>query len=597
MSYKDVVVSIKDEAAKSCLDLGLISADDFDKLSKHAKNTGDSLFDLIQKDGYVTDDVLLDGLERKYGVAKAIDAKPIEPDFKNFPYKFCYKNGLIPIGDDGITLVVGVVAPSTLNSMKNLMLLTGRKVSARFVPLSLVVQELVKQDDGYQASEADEAAQESQTVQIEDPVYIPPPEPAAPKQVIPHEIFQKPKSAKKNFDSSNIVSAVEDILSQAVDAGVSDVHFEVFRDTANIRFRKNGTLISAGEYKKFVTENYSAVIARIKILANLDIAEKRLPQDGKIAFKSKGGNEVDFRVSVLPTNLGERIVIRILNSNSLAVSVDKLGFKDKQLKDFLDAIDSPQGLVLVTGPTGSGKSTTLYGAINYLNKPDVNILTAEDPVEYTLSGVSQVQVKENIGLTFANALRSFLRQDPEIILVGEIRDTETADIATKAALTGHLVLSTLHTNSAVGAITRLINMGLPEYLVSSALTLVVAQRLIRVNCKSCLEPYDLSLAGALDINLTNALKGVKTMHGKGCASCSYTGYSGRRAIHEVLRITPKIQKAINHKATEAEINTIAADEGFENMASAALRHILSGDSSVEEYMRVVPQNDEQEEIL
>ena len=583
MSYNDVVVSIKAEVAKSCLALGLINADDFDKLSRYAKNTGDSLFDLIQKDGYVTDNALLDGLEKKYGVDKAVDAKPIEPDFKNFPYKFCYKNGLIPIGDDGITLIVGVGAPSALNSIKNLMLLTDRKVSARFVPLTLVVQELVKQDDDYQM--------------VTPPVHINTLVLEVPKEITPPEVLQKPnKSGKRNFNGSNIVSAVEDILSHAVDTGVSDVHFEVFRDTANIRFRKNGTLISAAEYKKFVTENYIAVVARIKILADLDIAEKRLPQDGKIAFKSKGGNEVDFRVSVLPTNLGERIVVRILNSNSLAVSVDGLGFKKDQLKDFLNAIDAPQGLVLVTGPTGSGKSTTLYGAIHYLNKPGVNILTAEDPVEYTLSGISQVQVKESIGLTFATALRSFLRQDPEIILVGEIRDTETADIATKAALTGHLVLSTLHTNSAVGAIMRLINMGLPEYLVSSALTLVVAQRLIRVNCQSCLESYDIALASELDANLLNTLKGVKTMHGNGCASCSYTGYSGRKAIHEVLRITPRIQRAINHKSTEAEIHAIAAEEGFENMASAAIRYILSGDLSIEEYMRVVPQNHEQEEV-
>ena len=594
MTYQNVIATIKEEVAKACLDLGLIDADNFDQLSKHAKNTDDSLYDLIVKDGFVSDDLLLSGLEKKYGVASAPEALPIEPDFKNFPYKFCYKNGLVPIGDDGVTLVIGVIAPSALNSIKNLTLLTGRKVSARFVPPNLIVQELVKNDENY--SSPDQEIDESSSTQSA-PLEVKIPEPEVVQQIIPQHVLQKPKANnKKNFDSSNIVTAVEDILSQAVDSGVSDIHFEVFRDTANIRFRKNGTLISASEYKKFVTENYIAVVARIKILANLDIAEKRLPQDGKIAFKSKGGNEVDFRVSVLPTNLGERIVIRILNSNSLAVSIEGLGFKEKQLQDFLDAIDAPQGLVLVTGPTGSGKSTTLYGAIHYLNKPDVNILTAEDPVEYTLSGISQVQVRENIGLTFANALRSFLRQDPEIILVGEIRDTETADIATKAALTGHLVLSTLHTNSAVGAITRLVNMGLPEYLVSSALTLVVAQRLIRVNCKSCLEPHDIASAGKLDDQLVNALKGIKPMHGKGCANCSYTGYSGRKAIHEVLRVSPKIQKAINHKATEAEMQAIAVDEGFETMASAAIRYIASGDLSIEEYMRVVPQNDEQEEV-
>ncbi len=592
MNYQDVIKSIKDEVAQVCLDLGLLHASDFDKLKQHSKNTGDSLLDLIIKDGVFSEDSLLARLEEKYGLSSAPDASVIEPDFKNFPYKFCYKNGVVPIGDDGITLVVGVIAPSALNSIKNLTLLTGRKVSAKFVPLNLIIKELIKNDE-FNDSVEDNPQKDSKDTPnpSNNLIEIQLPETDKVTQLIPQQVLQKPKANKKNFDGSNIVNAVEEILSQAVDSGVSDIHFEIFRDSANIRFRKNGTLISASEYKKFVTDNYIAVVARIKILANLDIAEKRLPQDGKIAFKSKGGSEVDFRVSVLPTNLGERIVIRILNSSSLAVTIEALGFKEKQLKDFLEAIDAPQGLVLVTGPTGSGKSTTLYGAIHYLNKPDVNILTAEDPVEYTLSGISQIQVRENIGLTFANALRSFLRQDPEIILVGEIRDTETADIATKAALTGHLVLSTLHTNSAVGAITRLINMGLPEYLVSSALTLVVAQRLIRINCKSCLEEFDINSAGKLDEHLSVTLKNINPMYGKGCTNCSYTGYSGRKAIHEVLRVSPRIQKAINHRVTEAEIQAIAIEEGFEPMYSSAMRYIANGELSVEEYMRVVPQSD------
>jgi type IV pilus assembly protein PilB len=246
-------------------------------------------------------------------------------------------------------------------------------------------------------------------------------------------------------------------------------------------------------------------------------------------------------------------------------------------------------LVLVTGPTGSGKSTTLYGAIHYLNKPDVNILTAEDPVEYTMSGISQVQVREDIGLGFAEALRSFLRQDPEIILVGEIRDTETADIATKAALTGHLVLSTLHTNSAVGAINRLINMGLPPYLVSSALTLVVAQRLVRVNCKHCTTEIDqISDHNSSQLSSFPDLVGKVLKQGQGCEQCSQTGYSGRMAVHEVLKITPRIQKAMNELATENDIVAIAKQEGFMPMADTALEHVKSGILSLEEYVRVIP---------
>ena len=278
--------------------------------------------------------------------------------------------------------------------------------------------------------------------------------------------------------------------------------------------KKSNKILTISE---LIKKNYNAVIARIKILANLDIAERRLPQDGKISYTAEDDTEVDFRISILPTSLGERIVIRILNSSSLAVTIGAIGFTKKQEKEFIAAVSSPQGMVLVTGPTGSGKSTTLYGAMNYLNEPDVNILTAEDPVEYTMAGISQVQIREEIGLTFADALRSFLRQDPEIILVGEIRDGETADIASKAALTGHLVLSTLHTNSAVGAISRLINMGLPAYLVSSAVTAVVAQRLIRVNCESCKVEIDKNneeikqFMGEYNIGVPNFFEHIKYM--------------------------------------------------------------------------------------
>jgi type IV pilus assembly protein PilB len=274
----------------------------------------------------------------------------------------------------------------------------------------------------------------------------------------------------------------------------------------------------------------------------------------------------------------------------LAVGVEDIGFDKKQTKDFVEAIEAPQGMILVTGPTGSGKSTTLYGAINYLNKPGVNILTAEDPVEYTVAGISQVQVRESIGLSFANALRSFLRQDPEIILVGEIRDAETADIATKAALTGHLVLSTLHTNSSIGAITRLINMGLAPYLVASALTLVVAQRLIRLNCPACAELEDIP-SGTISEKLFNQINGRKVKRSRGCEKCFNTGYAGRRAVFEVLKVNAKIQRAINEGADENEIQSLAVEDGFEDMSTSSIKFILSGELSLEEYLRVIPQVD------
>lgn len=588
---KDIIIAIKEELAEVSLDLNLIESESYKKISKHAKNTEGILYDLLEKDGYISNEKILVALENKYSITLAKEAEAIEVNYKNFPYKFCEKNGLTPIGYDGTTIVVGICSPGGLNSMKNLSLLTGKKVTAKFIPFQVFIDFLMKQNNHLNLQEISVSDKPKKGIKIpseEKPIQQIKPEEAS--QDIKPEILGKPKSEKKTVQfSGNVIAGVDDILSHAIHTGVSDIHFEIFKDIANVRFRKNGTLEVVNEYTKFVESNYNAIIARIKILANLDIAEKRLPQDGKVSYQSNNGTEVDFRISVLPTHLGERIVIRILNTNSLALSIDGLGFNKRQTEDFLKAIDAPQGLVLVTGPTGSGKSTTLYGAINYLNKPGVNILTAEDPIEYTLSGISQVQVREDIGLTFSFALRSFLRQDPEIILVGEIRDTETADIATKAALTGHLVLSTLHTNSAIGAIHRLTNMGLPAYLVSSALSLVVAQRLMRLNCKNCLEEHTLDVTKYKDLaELFPKASVIKYKKGTGCSLCGHTGYFGRRAVHEVLAITPQLQEAISEQKNENEVQAIAEKQGFETMAKIAISHIQSGELSPEEYLRVIP---------
>ncbi len=412
----------------------------------------------------------------------------------------------------------------------------------------------------------------------------------APKQ---KRAGAKSKATRSDADvTGNVVEVCDEILSEAVLDGVSDVHIEIFKESAQIRFRSNGSLVNQFKYNKFISDNYPAVVARIKILANLDISERRLPQDGKIAYIVNDGTEVDFRISILPTNLGERVVIRILNSSSLAVTLSALGFTQSQEDAFLKAINMPQGMILVTGPTGSGKSTTLYGAMNHLNQPDVNILTAEDPVEYTMSGISQVQVREDIGLTFASALRSFLRQDPEIILVGEIRDAETADIASKAALTGHLVLSTLHTNSAIGAVSRLVNMGLPPYLISSALSLIVAQRLIRTNCINCSEPIDKSGNDVKKfIDEYGINEDAKLMKGVGCSSCDGTGYSGRKGVHEVLVISAEIEKAISAGESSAEILQIAEEQGFQPISKSGQRFLVEGTLSLEEYLRVIPKNE------
>ena len=597
---KDILHSLKDELTNFAIISNFVKKDEIDKLIKHAKNTDTNLYDLLKKDGYISDEKLLSHLDKKYSISSELNPKAIIPDIKNFPFQYCLKNGIVPLRFENDLLTVGVCAPSSLNSLKNLNLLIGKKTSAMFIPAHIVFESLGQKhiytkinetldSEKVKLSKKSVASINGAEIDNERPIDL---EALGQKKddVIPENVLIKPKSEKKPTNlSGDVVASVDDILSNAINTNVSDVHIEIFRNKSQIRFRKNGSLLEIHEYEKFITSNYNAVIARIKILANLDIAERRLPQDGKITYKAKNGPEVDFRISILPTNLGERVVIRILNSSSLAISIQALGFNKLQEEAFIKAIDAPQGMVLVTGPTGSGKSTTLYGAMNYLNKPGINILTAEDPVEYTMSGISQVQVREDIGLTFASALRSFLRQDPEIILVGEIRDGETADIATKAALTGHLVLSTLHTNSAIGSISRLINMGLPPYLVSSALTLVVAQRLLRTNCKECLIDIDMDTKEVdqlvIDFKIPH---GTIFKKGSGCSHCLNTGYSGRTAVHEVLTVSKNLQKGITNNLSEGELLEIAEKEGYQTMEKNAITHIVNGTISIEEYLRVIP---------
>jgi type IV pilus assembly protein PilB len=370
---------------------------------------------------------------------------------------------------------------------------------------------------------------------------------------------------------------------------VSDVHLEAFRDFARMRFRLDGVLIEQKEVEKLLFENYAAIVTRIKIMAKLDIAERRKSQDGSITMKV-GNKEVDLRISVMPTKDGERVVMRILDTDSIDLSIEKLGFQEEDEESFIKKIKQPQGMVLVTGPTGSGKSTTLYAALNMINRNEINILTAEDPVEFTMDGISQVHVREDFGMTFSAALRSFLRQDPEVVMVGEIRDKETVDIAIKAALTGHLVLSTLHTNDAVSTITRLMNMGVAPYLITASLTLVVAQRLARKNCNDCIqedESVNASQLRAVGFSAEES-SSVRLYHGKGCRSCNRTGYSGRKGIYEVLTITDNLIEGILKELPTPELLKIAREkDNFSTMQEVGRGFLQQGDISLKEYKRVL----------
>lgn len=390
------------------------------------------------------------------------------------------------------------------------------------------------------------------------------------------------------YDPELVVDFCEQILRHAIADGASDIHIEGFRDTARVRMRIDGTLQIKDIYSEYLFKNYAAVVSRFKILAECDIAEKRVAQDGAITLTDEYGQDIDFRFSLIPTKNGERIVMRILAGDP-ALSLDKIGFDPEDYKKVIDAITAPQGMVLVTGPTGSGKTTTLYGALQHINSPDINILTAEDPIEYYLEGAGQVQANEKIGLSFSAILRSFLRQDPEVILVGEIRDQETIDIAVKAALTGHLLLSTLHTNDAVSTITRMLNMGVPNFMISSALALIVAQRLARKNCSGC-RAVDTRVTTDMLVHIgftPEEAAQVQPMRGTGCPTCNGSGLKGRRGIYEVLRKTKHIEEAILNNAPAPQILEAARLDGFKTMQEIGRELVKAGEISVEEFQHTL----------
>ena len=390
--------------------------------------------------------------------------------------------------------------------------------------------------------------------------------------------------------SSDVEAFVDDVLIKSFHSGSSDIHIERFRDLAQVRFREDGVLTLQNDFTEFLESNYAAVITRLKIMSELNIAEHRLPQDGAISFISKREDiDVDIRLSILPNVRGERCVMRLLRKDSINIDMKKLGFPPREFKLFMDSIQSPQGLILVTGPTGSGKTTTLYSALSEINKPDINILTAEDPVEYELQGIGQTQMKDSIGFDFATALRSFLRQDPDVVLVGEIRDKETSEIAIKAALTGHLVLSTLHTNDAVNTISRLINMGVPSYLIASALTLIIAQRLGRKICADCkIEDDKITPEHLTSIGFTaDKASRTKVYKGKGCSKCKDTGYKGRQGIYEILEISENMENAILQNKNITELKVIAAKDKFMTMQEMGRSYLVEGVISFEEFERVL----------
>ena len=523
--------------------------------------------------------------------------------------KYIIENRIIPISIHGHTLDVAISEPSALNQMQSIALLTDKKINPYLVTISQISNFLATFDSidpssakaprtpklNSKTNSSSKAIEREKAVdaKLKSETRI---DPAIAKKARLDKLTQEKaatEASKEDDDaeqySAVVVQFIDKHLKKAIKEGVSDIHFEVFKHTARMRLRLDGVLREEPGTEKILYENYSKIITRIKIMARLDIAERRKAQDGAITLKV-GEKEVDFRVSCMPTSFGERVVMRILDTDGIDLSIEKLGFHEDDEKAFIDAIQSPQGMVLVTGPTGSGKSTTLYAALNEINKEDINILTAEDPVEFTLDGVGQVHVKPDYGMTFASALRSFLRQDPEVVMVGEIRDQETVEIAIKAALTGHLVLSTLHTNDAVSTITRILNMGVQPYLITSALTLIVAQRLARKNCTECLvedEDVNESQLRAVGFSAEESTR-VTLFHGKGCDNCNDSGYKGRKGVYEVLRITDNLIEGILQEKTTPELKKIALEkDNFMNMQELGRTFLKDGSISIEEYKRIL----------
>ncbi len=565
------------------IDQDIISGKDLPNIKKISTEGNKSQLDAVFELQLTDEDKILDLLVTEQSLA-TIDLTniPLTDDIKSvLPSNYIRMNFIAPFKIDGNILHIAISDSSKLSLMRNLKTITKKNIelhAAKVTHISSFIDKILDAGETtiktIQEANAEKERTKTFDYDVEDTAEVLDETPEEDIEALENE--------------SEVIKFSTAVVAEAIKSGVSDIHIEPYRFTSRVRYRLDGMLQEQEHFKKFLHSNYGAVVTRFKIMGKLDIAERRLPQDGAIPFKIDG-KVVDLRLSILPTATNERIVMRVLNKDAGDISLEQLNFEDTDLKILRKAIHSTQGLVLVTGPTGSGKTTTLYSILKEVSQPHLNILTAEDPVEYELDGVGQVQIKDDIGLNFSAALRSFLRQDPEIILVGEMRDKETVDIGLKAALTGHLVFSTLHTNDAPSSITRLQNMGTPDYLISAACSLVLAQRLARKNCTECREPDpDVTPKVLADFGFTpEQASRANAVKGKGCPKCKGSGYKGRMGIYEVLNVTKAIKEAILAKATTPELKAIAVKEGFRTMHDMGRELILSGDLNFREFDRVL----------
>ena len=557
---------MQDDIIQKLVDAHLIEESALVKAVQQQKNLGGTLAGNLVKIGAISEEALLEFLSRLYNVPY-IDLKSFEPDpslTKLIPADVATKFMAVPISRKGRRLVVAMANPANIFAIDDIKFITGYEVEPRVASETMLKRALDRAYDssGTMADVMKNMEDELSVVEEDDSADV--------------------DNGLAGMDEAPIVKLVNSLIADAVRKGASDIHIEPYEKSMRVRFRIDGVM---QEMMSPPFKFKAAIISRLKIMAELDIAERRVPQDGRIKIKVLN-RTIDLRVSSLPTIFGEKIVMRILDKANLNIDLEKLGFEPASMREFVSAIANPYGMVLVTGPTGSGKTTTLYSALSRVNTPEVNVMTAEDPVEYNLDGINQVLVNDDVGLSFAAALKAFLRQDPNIIMVGEIRDIDTGSIAVKAALTGHLVLSTLHTNDAPSAIGRMIDMGVEPFLVASSVNLVLAQRLVRRVCNGCKHEIELSEEVRRELQLYDEqLAGAHFFEGAGCVECNNTGYRGRQGVYEVMPMTNKIRELVLERASAAEIKKTAIDEGMLTLRRDGLEKLRRGMTSAEEILK------------
>ena len=561
-----MTVKTKTEISEKLVSLGVLRHEEVAAIVRHAEAGGMSFQKALVKLGYLSEERLLEFLVHIYGV-EAVNPLAVEIPravVKLISQEVAAKFKVLPVYKHGRVLALAMGDPTDMFAINDLKFITGLEIKPMIATessLGAAIEQHYRTQDNFEDLIKDMGE-------------------GGDLEVLEEKLDED--EGVDEAEQAPVIKFVNSMIADAVRKQASDIHVEPSEKIFRVRFRIDGTM---QEVIKQPAKMKSAIISRLKIMAEMDISEKRIPQDGRIKVRADG-KTIDIRVSSLPTIFGEKVVLRILDKGNLALDLTRFGFEERSLANFIKAVEAPYGMVLVTGPTGSGKTTTLYSALNRINKPEVNILTAEDPVEYNIEGINQVHVNDDIGLTFAKALRAFLRQDPNIIMVGEIRDSETASIATKAALTGHLVLSTVHTNDAPSTIDRLVDMGVEPFLIAASVNLVLAQRLVRKVCSKCKGVVEVHSEALRELGMPpEEAKGVRFSKGRGCTNCNNTGYSGRQGLYEVMPISPVLRRMILDRASPEQIKKQAVSEGMLSLRQDALHKLKAGITTVEEVLR------------